>query len=138
MLSGGDHHGRNESSGRDMCEGSGNSVDAFVFRAPLPVRLDYINYLPNHLGAENVLMSELAVEREYNLYNPCDRYRIYHVNCNRGMIQQGKTYTSGLGWINKEPYPPATYQRHVGVSPKCRIRNSTTEGPHPTTWHDNL
>lgn len=106
----------------DQCIGKyRGSHDAFMFKAPAGLRNDYINYLPNHRGAENVLVSEF-IEVGFQVFNTCRKYPIYHVDCNREILHPNGHVASTLPRINREPWPPAWYVRSAKVSPDCHVK----------------
>ena len=99
----------------------GYSHDAFIFKAPIEnLRLDYLNFMPNHLGAENVVVFELLVAANLTVYNLCKRYHLMHVDCNRGLIQKGRVFTTAEHRVSVGPYLPANYQRFATAFPECR------------------
>lgn len=103
-----------------------------MFKAPIEtIRLDYLNFMPNHLGAENVVVFELTVAANLTVYNLCKRYNIMHVDCNRGLIQGGKMFTSANERINVGGYPPATYQRSASAYPTTCRNTMAFEGLLP-------
>lgn len=120
----GNHYGWTNKKVRHYCYGYQGpfSHDAFIFKAPLPqIRLAYLNFLPNHLGAENVVIFELLVAANLTVYNLCRKYRVMHVDCNRGLIQRGKEFSSAGERINVLPFAPARYQRWGSAYPnQCR------------------
>jgi hypothetical protein len=58
------------------------SHDSFIFRAPIPVDYSAIDFPTNAIGAENVVMWELA-RSGTALQNPCLALRTFHVDCHR-------------------------------------------------------
>lgn len=132
-----DQDGTDAQPTQNMCFESKSSKDAFLFKSPMHLRMDYINFSPNQPGAENVLLSEIMVEKEWQMHNPCARYRIYRVNCNGDLIDQEEGQSEAnitkAQHINQGAYPPATYKRSVGLGRHCDVRNSTQEGPHLST-----
>lgn len=134
VLAPGDHHDWSQRKPASFCYKYRGpySHDAFLFRAPIPnIRFEYLNFLPNHLGAENVVLFELLIGANMTVYNPCQRYRIMHVDCNRGLIQGGVKFTTAGPRINHKPFHPATYQRFASAYPTSCRNTVGRRGLHP-------
>ena len=101
---------RNPRCSRDECYGYRGSHDAFVFHLnqSLPeMFLREVQYYPNILGAENVLIHHLKHYATFQVRNPCKILRIIHNHCseyrsyagsrmNRGGIGSAVARPSGL------------------------------------------
>ena len=103
-------HVENSSCGNDKCSNYHGSHDAFVFHLTqtLPeMFLREVQYYPNILGAENVLIHHLKHYATFHVRNPCKILRIIHNHCseyrsyagsrmNRGGIGSAVARPSGL------------------------------------------